>query len=230
MLRILSSGTGLLTAPRVLCRLRFDINTTSGWTMAAVLEYLEQWKPSLVILENVQRIDHRRKAERGESSAQILRSKVEALGYDGSYEAVNTLEYGLPQSRRRMWFMFSKVCGAKRPCVSQAFANMHALRTDNAVPLKSLLAASESKGMAKRVLRRKAGPQELKWHKELATHLGWYNIAEQTFTRELEKVKRNLVSMGCLCFHVGLWWALGVLQDVVEVPTCTCTCLALLYF
>ena len=44
-----------------------------------------------------------------ESPAQILQSKVEALGYDGSYEAVKTLEYGLPQSRRRMRLMFFKV-------------------------------------------------------------------------------------------------------------------------
>ena len=33
--------------------------------------------------------------------------------------------------------------------MSQAFANMRGFRTDNVVPLKSLLAASESKPMAK---------------------------------------------------------------------------------
>ena len=64
------------------------------------VDYIQQSRPQLALFENV--VPHTADARR---LFAFLRDRVRDLGYHADWHSLNTANYGLPQSRRRMWLV-----------------------------------------------------------------------------------------------------------------------------
>lgn len=69
------------------------------WETINIIEQMGEWKPKYVIWENVKGVLHKRM---NRNFNQYL-SEMERLGYTNSYEVLNAMDFGLPQSRERVF-------------------------------------------------------------------------------------------------------------------------------
>lgn len=78
-----------------------DSGTRSSlmWETINIIEQMGKWKPKYVIWENVKGVLHKRM--NGNFNKYL--SEMERLGYTNNYEVLNAMDFGLPQSRERVF-------------------------------------------------------------------------------------------------------------------------------
>lgn len=74
---------------------------TSGRTLRGCLDYVERYRPRVVLLENVYAID--RADQHGLKQVNIVMEGLRARGYVAGYTLMNSCDYYLPQIRHRIW-------------------------------------------------------------------------------------------------------------------------------
>lgn len=83
-----------------------DAEFATGSGYFAVMGYIKRNKPPLVALENARGMLQKRKQDNGARPIDIQNKRMHKLGYESSYTLANTCEYGLPQSRNRVWMLY----------------------------------------------------------------------------------------------------------------------------
>tara|TARA_B100001250_G_scaffold324549_1_gene288124 strand:- start:5994 stop:7214 length:1221 start_codon:yes stop_codon:yes gene_type:complete len=73
------------------------------WSVHRILSE-KKIKPDLLILENVDRLLNSPSSQRGRDFAVILKS-LDELGYAVEWRIINAADYGMPQRRKRMFFL-----------------------------------------------------------------------------------------------------------------------------
>ncbi|WP_083995478.1 DNA cytosine methyltransferase [Caryophanon latum] len=76
-------------------------NATQGTLFFDVVRILDYHKPSAFLLENVTGI----LSDDGGKTIQVIMGALDELGYDASYEILNSAAFGLAQNRRRVIFV-----------------------------------------------------------------------------------------------------------------------------
>lgn len=76
-------------------------NATQGTLFFDVVRILDYHKPSAFFLENVTGI----LSDDGGKTIQVIMGALDELGYDASYEILNSADFGLAQNRRRVIFV-----------------------------------------------------------------------------------------------------------------------------
>jgi len=74
---------------------------TSGRTLRGCFDYVERYRPRVVLLENVYAID--RADQHGLKQVNIVMEGLRARGYVAGYTLMNSCDYYLPQIRHRIW-------------------------------------------------------------------------------------------------------------------------------
>lgn len=87
---------------------RRDPSDPRGWLFLDYLEVVRMLAPSIVTLENVLGILSRRRGESVPVIEQLVRHLAD-LGYHTEYRILNSADYGLPQTRRRVIVIGAKV-------------------------------------------------------------------------------------------------------------------------
>ncbi|CAL1140777.1 unnamed protein product [Cladocopium goreaui] len=70
-----------------------------------VMAVVEKRKPLAVILENVERILHKRKCQGGQPGHKMVFARMKSMGYIGAFAILDAARW-LPQRRSRAWFVF----------------------------------------------------------------------------------------------------------------------------
>lgn len=73
----------------------------SGATLRGCFDYVERYRPRLVLLENVYAID--RADQHGLKQVNIVMEGLRARGYAAAYNLCNSCDYYVPQVRHRIW-------------------------------------------------------------------------------------------------------------------------------
>lgn len=76
-------------------------NATQGTLFFDVVRILDYHKPKAFLLENVTGI----LSDDGGKTIQVIMGALEELGYDAQYQILNSADFGLPQNRRRVYFV-----------------------------------------------------------------------------------------------------------------------------
>ena len=97
--------------------------SASGGGWMCVSDYIKRHEPRVVVLENVLKIAQCRKIDRlglrkPICPARQIVAAMRARGYVGGYQTVRTENYGLPQRRTRVYFVF--VRGESKSCTATA--------------------------------------------------------------------------------------------------------------
>ena len=71
-----------------------------------VVHYAQQARPRMVLLENVRAIANKRQVEDSVPGTTKLIQMMSDIGYEGSWMPVNSMDYGLPHHRQRVYFFF----------------------------------------------------------------------------------------------------------------------------
>lgn len=80
---------------------RNGLNDERGQLIYNVFNIIKEKQPKVVLLENVKGlVSH----EGGQTLERIV-SDIEALGYDVNYEVLNTVNFGIPHNRTRIFFV-----------------------------------------------------------------------------------------------------------------------------
>ncbi len=74
---------------------------TRGTIFFDVLRIIEDKRPEIVFLENVANLVRHDKG----NTFNIIKNSIEALGYDFHYTVLNAADYGVPQSRNRLYMV-----------------------------------------------------------------------------------------------------------------------------
>lgn len=69
------------------------------WETVRIIEQLGKWKPKVVIWENVKNVLSRKMKH----NFDMYLSYMQMLGYTSNYEILNAMDFGLPQSRQRVF-------------------------------------------------------------------------------------------------------------------------------
>ena len=85
-----------------------DINDDRNNLFQEVIRAVEIIKPKIVIIENVVGILSMKNPE-GQMVKDIINDKLGNLGYSVEYEVLNASDYGVPQARKRVFFIGSKI-------------------------------------------------------------------------------------------------------------------------
>lgn len=75
---------------------------TRGTLFFNIAEILRVKRPQMFLLENVKQLYHH---DEGRTFKRILEVLREDLGYDVHYQVLNTLDYGVPQNRQRVFIV-----------------------------------------------------------------------------------------------------------------------------
>lgn len=81
---------------------RLGFNDTRGTLFFKIAELIHHKRPQTFLLENVKQLYHH---DEGRTFKTILRVLQEDLGYDVHYKVLNTLNYGVPQNRERVFIV-----------------------------------------------------------------------------------------------------------------------------
>ena len=81
---------------------RLGFNDTRGTLFFKIAELIHHKRPQAFLLENVKQLYHH---DEGRTFKTILRVLQEDLGYDVHYKVLNTLNYGVPQNRERVFIV-----------------------------------------------------------------------------------------------------------------------------
>lgn len=76
-------------------------NATQGTLFFDIVRILDHHKPAAFLLENVTGI----LSDDGGKTIQVIMGALDELGYDASYEILNSADFGLAQNRRRVLFV-----------------------------------------------------------------------------------------------------------------------------
>lgn len=74
-------------------------NDTRGTLFHNILEICKEKKPKHILLENVKGLI----TKRHKNTLETIVATLEKLGYSVQYELLNSLDYGIPQNRERVW-------------------------------------------------------------------------------------------------------------------------------
>jgi DNA (cytosine-5)-methyltransferase 1 len=86
---------------------------TRGTLFFDIANILRLRRPKMFLLENVKQLYHH---DEGRTFKRILEVLQDDLGYDVHYQVLNTLDYGLPQNRQRVFIVgFDKETGFNFP-------------------------------------------------------------------------------------------------------------------
>lgn len=83
---------------------RKGINDTRGTLFHDIIRICEDKNPDNILLENVQGL----MTKRHQKTLKIIKNKLRSLGYSVHIELLNSSDYGIPQSRKRVWIYASK--------------------------------------------------------------------------------------------------------------------------
>lgn len=78
------------------------------WETINIIKQMGEWKPKIVIWENVKNVISKHMIH----NFNMYLIEMEKLGYTNSYEVLNSLDFGLPQNRNRV-FTISMLDGTK---------------------------------------------------------------------------------------------------------------------
>ena len=81
---------------------RLGFNDTRGTLFFKIASILHERRPQTFLLENVKQLYHH---DEGRTFKTILRVLREDLGYDVHYKILNSLDYGVPQNRERVFII-----------------------------------------------------------------------------------------------------------------------------
>ena len=81
---------------------RLGFSDTRGTLFFKIAELINYKRPQTFLLENVKQLYHH---DEGRTFKTILRVLQEDLGYDVHYKVLNTLNYGVPQNRERVFIV-----------------------------------------------------------------------------------------------------------------------------
>ena len=103
-----------------------DTDSTSGAGFAALCDYLDYAGPELewVITENVRNMCFQRSKFGGEVPIQLQDEAMKSRGFIPAHSLVNTMNYGLPQSRTRCYGLYIRATCAKRAEPTVVFKGM----------------------------------------------------------------------------------------------------------
>lgn len=76
-------------------------NATQGTLFFDIVRILEHHKPKAFLLENVTGI----LSDDNGKTIQVIMGALDELGYDADYQILNAADFGLPQNRRRVFFV-----------------------------------------------------------------------------------------------------------------------------
>jgi len=83
---------------------------TSGSTLRGVLDYIERYRPRMVLLENVWAIAKANQI--GFRQVDLVMEGLRARGYASGYRLLNSCDYYVPQIRHRIWMWGIRIDGA----------------------------------------------------------------------------------------------------------------------
>jgi len=83
---------------------------TSGSTLRGVLDYVERYRPRMVLLENVWAIAKANQI--GFRQVDLVMEGLRARGYASGYRLLNSCDYYVPQIRHRIWMWGIRIDGA----------------------------------------------------------------------------------------------------------------------
>lgn len=95
---------GFPCQPFSICGKKLGFEDTRGTLFFDICEILRDRKPQCVLLENVQ---HLTKHDKGRTFQVIINSLLD-LGYNVSYKVLNANDFGVPQSRERIFIVGSR--------------------------------------------------------------------------------------------------------------------------
>ena len=99
-----------------------DHSSATGGGFHNVNKYVRRKRPQFCVLENVAALTFSRKVDKGAKPINLIVAEMEKLGYVCTHDLVNTMWYGLPQSRTKLWMMFLRRDAIKNrmsdPCQS----------------------------------------------------------------------------------------------------------------
>ncbi|CAE7042341.1 ngoFVIIM [Symbiodinium natans] len=180
-----------------------DVTRGTGQTLQAALSYISCNEPTIVILENVQTMYQVRSVDKGQKPVTYLVTQMKRRGYVGpdSQLLLNSLQFGLPQSRPRAWMVFfhaEQLNGAQtlaQLVPDRIFAPQH-----RPWPLQMLLAEDadlpegrHSRPMTLQDLRaplRKASDSGKKWVGHLTSFMEEAEISEQQLLEQVNHLQR----------------------------------------
>lgn len=90
-----------------------DTSSATGCGFKSVTGFIKKFKPAWAILENVKTLCHSRKVDGGKKPIDFIMASMAKLGYLTAYEVVNSMTFGLPQSRTRCWMLFIRLDALK---------------------------------------------------------------------------------------------------------------------
>jgi hypothetical protein len=173
-----------------------DRSMRTGSTMYGIEQYVSQFQPPFVVLENVAAIADTNAD--GPTNAATVIERLRAKGYVGCTMLLSPMKHGVPHRRRRMWFVFIKVCSgplrtmeveAWMPVMEKMREMVMKTLEFNTVPLGKVLMAESSADLAEwsaRVEAARAGADAAEpWWVDPAgpggKKLGWVEQHQQTF-------------------------------------------------
>ena len=83
-----------------------DAESKTGSGYFAAMGFIRQFKPPLVAFENVRTMLQSRQQDGGRRPIDIQNDRMMTYGYDAFYMLCNSCEFGLPQSRNRVWMLY----------------------------------------------------------------------------------------------------------------------------
>jgi len=98
---------------------REGFNDTRGTLFREIIRIAEVKKPKFMLLENVEGLVNHDEGV----TFRIIRNEIKRIGYDICYKILNSKNYGIPQSRSRIWLV-CKLGGWDVNLVSKIFKNM----------------------------------------------------------------------------------------------------------
>lgn len=193
-----------------------NMSNTSGRTFYACAACAKEWKPSIVIYENVKGLVANRSADRGLKPIDAVDETMRELGYLGAHRLVDSSHYALPQRRSRVWLIYFKTgCGDARVAIN----SMKMFETQM-LPLKQILdkspsapldAPAASKGMAnKRQWREKVSNARKKLKLKPKDCSDMQKLLEQSnpsFRARTPRVRANLAVQYLRAKNQGLDFA-----------------------
>lgn len=90
-----------------------DHSSATGGGFHNVSKFVRRKRPQFCVLENVATLTYSRKVDKGKKPIDHIMAEMEKLGYVSIHDLVNTMWYGLPQSRTRLWMMFLRMDAVK---------------------------------------------------------------------------------------------------------------------
>lgn len=126
------------------------------WETLNIIEQMGVWKPRIVIWENVKNVISKHMI----TNFNGYLSKMRQLGYTNSFDVLNALDFGLPQSRERVFtisylgsteFDFQNLHRTEAPHIRELLERNHDVADEYTVMAPSMIAAIGKKNQLRRI-------------------------------------------------------------------------------